>query len=69
MTETVVRIRTVETQRIVLRAPQEVDFDVFAAFRASDRSRALGGPYTRADAFQQMAALIGRWNASPEIAA
>lgn len=62
MSDTVVRIPTIETPRLVLRAPRAEDFEAYAAFRASERSRIIGGPFTRAQAFEQMAALVGHWH-------
>lgn len=61
MTETVVRIPTLVTERLVLRAPRIEDFEGYAAFRASERARVLGGPFTRIQAFEQMSALVGHW--------
>lgn len=54
-------IPTLTTERLVLRAPQTRDFDAYAAFRASDRARFVGGPHARDAAFGQFAALIGHW--------
>ncbi len=62
MSETVVRIPTLETERLRLRAPRPDDFDAFADFRASPRSRYAGGPFSRAEAFEQMAAIVGHWH-------
>ena len=61
MTETVLRIPTLETERLRLRAPRPSDFDAFAAFRAGPRSDYAGGPFTREQAFQQFCALTGHW--------
>lgn len=61
MTETVVRIPTLRTERLVLRAPRIGDFEGYAAFRESERARMIGGPFTRAQAFEQMSALVGHW--------
>jgi ribosomal-protein-alanine N-acetyltransferase len=54
-------IPVIETARLRLRAPEARDFDAYAAFRGSDRARALGGPFTREQAFTQFSALIGHW--------
>lgn len=54
-------IPTLTTERLVLRAPRAGDFDAFAAFRASDRARFVGGPQTREVAFSHFAALVGHW--------
>lgn len=55
------RIPTVTTARLVLRAPRMDDFDAFAAFRASERTRHVGGPNSRAEAFAMFCALLGHW--------
>lgn len=60
--ETTVRIPTLETERLILRAPQLSDFDAFAEFSASPRSKGVGGPYPRAAAFARMGELIGHWH-------
>ncbi|MEM8871250.1 MAG: GNAT family N-acetyltransferase [Pseudomonadota bacterium] len=49
------------TDRLILRAPRQSDFEAYAAFRASPRARFVGGPYDRAQSYQQLAALIGQW--------
>ncbi|WP_333834275.1 GNAT family N-acetyltransferase [Rubrimonas sp.] len=54
-------IPVIETERLRLRAPRLSDFDAYAAFCASPRSAGVGGPYSRGDAFQRFAALIGHW--------
>lgn len=54
-------IPTIETERLRLRAPEMRDFEEYAAFRASHRAKGVGGPYTRAEAFEQFAELIGHW--------
>ena len=54
-------IPVLTTERLRLRAPEARDFEAYAAFRASDRARMLGGPFTRAEAFSQFANLVGHW--------
>lgn len=61
MTETVLRIPTLRTERLVLRSPQASDFEAYAAFRGSDRARLLGGPFNHTQAFEQLAAIVGHW--------
>lgn len=39
-----VHIPVLETERLRLRGPQAEDYDVFAAFMASERSHFVGGP-------------------------
>ena len=55
-------IPVIETARLRLRAPEARDFEAYAAFRASDRARLLGGPYTRGQAFDQICSIIGHWH-------
>jgi len=54
-------IPTIETERLILRAPSFADFEAYAAFRASERTKLIGGPYDRAQAFTQLAEIIGHW--------
>ncbi len=61
MSETILRIPTLETERLRLRAPRASDFEAYADFRTGPRATFLGGPYNRAEAFEQLAALIGHW--------
>lgn len=61
MSETVIRIPTLETERLTLRAPRLADFEAFAAMEASPRMEPVGGPFDRRFAFTQLAALIGHW--------
>ena len=46
-------IPTLYTERLTLRAPRLSDFEAYAEFRGSERARILGGPFTRAQAFDQ----------------
>ena len=62
MTATTLHIPTLETERLILRAPHWADFEAYAAYCASERSRANGGPYTREQSFARMSALIGHWH-------
>lgn len=54
-------IPVIETERLRLRGPEARDFEAYAAFRGSERARILGGPFTRAQAFDQLCAIIGHW--------
>jgi RimJ/RimL family protein N-acetyltransferase len=62
MTGTSVHIPTVETERLRLRAPMSSDFAAYAAFRSSDRTKVLGGPNSRAEAFHMLCGLVGHWH-------
>ncbi len=59
---TTIVIPTVTTPRLCLRAPRFSDFDAYAEFRCSDRAKMLGGPFTRTQAFDQLAEIIGHWH-------
>ena len=61
MSETVLRIPTLETERLRLRAPRLEDFGAYAEFRTGNRAAYAGGPFSRAEAFEQLAALVGHW--------
>ncbi len=58
---TAFEIPTVETENFRLRAPQMSDLSAYAEFGASYRSVGVGGPFTEAQSFQRLAALIGHW--------
>ena len=64
MTEpaTQISIPSLETARLRLRAPKFSDLDTYANFRASDRSRSVGGPFGRESAMSAMCGLIGHWH-------
>ena len=55
-------IPTLDTPRLILRPPREADLDAVAAFYAGDRSRMVGGPLDRLDAWRAMAAILGHWH-------
>lgn len=55
-------IPTVETERLILRAPDQQDFEPYAEFLASDRSHSVGGPKSRREAWSALAAIIGHWS-------
>ncbi|MEL6663272.1 MAG: GNAT family N-acetyltransferase [Pseudomonadota bacterium] len=50
-----------ETKRLVLRPYRLEDFDLLAAYFASERSRFTDGPVTRAQAWDLFTAGAGRW--------
>lgn len=56
-----VQVPVIHTERLVLRAPRGGDLDALAAFYASPRSRWVGGPCTRFDAWMRLTAAIGHW--------
>ena len=55
-------IPVVETERLVLRAWTEADFEAYAAANADpDVQRFLGGPQDRETSWRSLAAHIGHW--------
>jgi RimJ/RimL family protein N-acetyltransferase len=54
-------VPVLETPRLILRAPRLADFDGFAGYLASDRSRFTGGPVDRNQAWRAFGHLIGHW--------
>jgi len=59
--ETTLRIPELVTERLRLRAPCMADFEAYAAYSASERARWVGGPFTRAEAFDRLASVFGHW--------
>ena len=56
-------IPTVETPNLRLRAAEMRDFDAYAAFRMDPvRTAGVGGPCTRAQAFDKLGEIIGHWH-------
>jgi RimJ/RimL family protein N-acetyltransferase len=58
---TTITIPTLETERLILRAPCDADFAPFAAFYASERAKFVGGPLTAEGAWRMLAMEIGHW--------
>lgn len=58
---TLTGIPVIETERLRLRAPNLADFEVFAAFMASDRAAFVGGPISRAQAWRGFCHVTGHW--------
>ena len=50
-----------ETPRLILRAPEPADFEAYAAYQASDRSRFTGGPLERNLAWRAFGHVVGHW--------
>lgn len=50
-----------ETDRLMLRDYRQTDFEDFADFFATDRSRFIGGPLSRELAWRSMALHLGHW--------
>lgn len=54
-------IPVLQTERLLLRAPRTQDFEPFAAYFASERSRFTGGPQDRNLAWRAFCHLTGHW--------
>lgn len=54
-------IPVIETEDLILRGPRESDFEAFAAFGASERSRFVGGPFPRFRSWGGFLATYGHW--------
>ncbi|WP_147110594.1 GNAT family N-acetyltransferase [Tateyamaria sp. syn59] len=52
---------TLETERLILRAPALTDFDVLADFYASPRAEFVGGPQSRELSWRNLALEAGHW--------
>ncbi|MEM7642386.1 MAG: GNAT family N-acetyltransferase [Pseudomonadota bacterium] len=55
-------IPTLDTKRLILRAPEPEDYPDFKATFASYRSRFMGGPLNAYEAWMLYAAEIGHWD-------
>lgn len=55
------RIPTFETERLRFRLPQASDLDAHIAFRASERSKGVGGPYEAPSSFHHLEGIVGQW--------
>ena len=51
-----------EAGRLRYRAPRMDDFEAWAEFRGSDRSKGVGGPYSRGSAFDSFCEIAGHWD-------
>lgn len=61
MSSTTITIPHLETDRLILRAPQIGDFDAWADFYASDRAKFVGGPMTRELSWRSLSGELGHW--------
>lgn len=62
MTNLAQHIPVLETANLRLRGAELRDFDAYATFRASDRAAFVGGPNTRAQAFDKLGEIVGHWS-------
>ncbi|MFS4581300.1 GNAT family N-acetyltransferase [Phaeobacter sp. C3_T13_0] len=56
-----ITIPTLETDRLILRAPTLADFEALCMFFASDRAKFVGGQMNEEQAWRQLAIEIGHW--------
>ncbi len=56
-----VGLPVLETERLILRAPQASDWPVFLAYRQSPRTAYTGGPKKEHEAAEQFASFFGHW--------
>ena len=61
MTGFALPIPVIETERLVLRAPREDDFEAHAGLMASERSRFIGGPQDKPTAWRGFCSALGHW--------
>lgn len=61
MTPHLAGVPRIETERLILRGPEARDFEPFAAYFASERSRHTGGPQPREMAWRGFGHLVGHW--------
>ena len=54
-------IPTLETKRLILRAPGPQDHEVFAAFLGSDATQYIGGKRTEAQSWRYLCEVLGQW--------
>lgn len=54
-------IPTLNTERLILRAPCEADFDAECAFYASPRAEYVGGQLSREQVWRMLACFVGHW--------
>lgn len=52
---------TIETERLVLRAPIAADWEAWRPFAMSDRAQYIGGPYDLGGAWRAFGHAIGHW--------
>lgn len=55
-------IPEIETDRLRLRLPKASDLPAHVAFRASERSKGVGGPFDAPSSFHHLAGVIGQWH-------
>lgn len=58
---TTIEIPTLYTERLNLRAPVLSDLDAVAEYRASVRTRYVGGVMSRSQSFDSLCGLVGHW--------
>lgn len=58
---TTFEIPTLETARLILRAPKPCDFEDEAAFFQTERSHFVGGPLPRDQVWRAFAGFLGHW--------
>ena len=56
-----VTIPRIETERLILRAPQLEDAEVFVRFLGTARAKHIGGPISRANAVRAFGHVAGLW--------
>ena len=55
------QIPEIQTERLRLRLPRASDLHAHTAFRTSERSKGVGGPFDAAASFDHLGAIIGQW--------
>ena len=61
MTPRLVNTPVLETERLILRAPDMGDWDAYSAFLSSPRSAMVGGPIPRDKAWRSFGHQVGHW--------
>ena len=54
-------VPSLQTDRLILRAPRASDFAAYCAYATSDRTRFVGGPKPAFQAYEWLCSAIGHW--------
>ena len=54
--------KPLQSERLILRLPQFSDLSTYINYCGSIRTKYVGGPFNRSQAFEKLSAMIGHWH-------
>jgi len=52
----------IQSERLTLRLPQLTDLSTYISYCESSRTKYVGGPFNKNEAFEKLSGMVGHWH-------